>query len=74
MLGCKNNRIDNLKKIARATAFRLAKEFQEKNKVADPLKKVENKFTIKASTKIDKSKIPQKTTIIDSRRRKIEFS
>jgi hypothetical protein len=25
MLGCKNNRIDNLKKIARATAFRLAK-------------------------------------------------
>jgi hypothetical protein len=25
MLGCKNNRIDNLKKLARATAFRLAK-------------------------------------------------
>jgi len=28
MLGCKNNRIDNLKKLASATAFRLAKEFQ----------------------------------------------
>lgn len=28
MLGCKNNRVDNLKKLARATAFRLAKEFQ----------------------------------------------
>lgn len=25
MLGCKNNREDNLKKLARATAFRLAK-------------------------------------------------
>jgi len=32
MLGCKNNREDNLKKLARTTAFRLAKEFQEKNK------------------------------------------
>jgi len=32
MLGCKNNRVDNLKKLARATAFRLAKEYQEKNK------------------------------------------
>jgi hypothetical protein len=28
MLGCKNNRVDNLKKLARATAFRLAKEYQ----------------------------------------------
>jgi hypothetical protein len=25
MLGCKNNRIENIKKLARATAFRLAK-------------------------------------------------
>ena len=25
MLGCKNNREDNLKKLARSTAFRLAK-------------------------------------------------
>jgi hypothetical protein len=25
MLGCKNNRVENLKKLARATAFRLAK-------------------------------------------------
>ena len=25
MLGCKNNRVDNLKKLARTTAFRLAK-------------------------------------------------
>ena len=68
MLGCKNNRIDNLKKLARVTAFRLAKEFQEKNKVNDSSKKIENKFTIKTSTKIDKGKIPQKT-VIDSRKR-----
>ena len=27
MLGCKNNREDNLKKLARSTAFRLAKEY-----------------------------------------------
>lgn len=40
MLGCKNNRIDNLKKLARATAFRLAKEFQEKNKAVDTNKKI----------------------------------
>jgi len=35
MLGCKNSRVDNLKKLARATAFRLAKEFQEKNRAQD---------------------------------------
>lgn len=41
MLGCKNNRIDNIKKLARATAFRLAKEYQEKNKVvAESNKKI----------------------------------
>lgn len=40
MLGCKNNRVDNLKKLARATAFRLAKEFQEKNRVVDSNKKI----------------------------------
>ena len=66
MLGCKNNRIDNIKKLARATAFRLAKQFQEKNKVVESNKKIENKFTIKTSTKIDKNKVPQKT--IDSRK------
>lgn len=49
MLGCKNNREDNLKKLARATAFRLAKEYQEKNRVTDSSKKIENKFTIKTS-------------------------
>lgn len=70
MLGCKNNRVDNLKKLARATAFRLAKEYQEKNKVVDSTKKIENKFTIKTSTKIAQSKIPQKTTVIDSRKSK----
>lgn len=68
MLGCKNNRIENIKKLARATAFRLAKEYQEKNKVVESTKKIENKFTIKTSTKIDKSKVPQKTTTIDSRK------
>lgn len=68
MLGCKNNRIENIKKLARATAFRLAKEYQEKNKVVESTKKIENKFTIKTSTKIDKSKGPQKTTTIDSRK------
>lgn len=52
MLGCKNNRVDNLKKLARATAFRLAKEFQEKNRAVDSNKRIENKFTIKTSTKI----------------------
>lgn len=42
MLGCKTNRVDNLKKLARATAFRLAKEYQEKNRVAvvDSSKKI----------------------------------
>lgn len=70
MLGCKNNRIENIKKLARATAFRLAKEFQEKNKVVESSKKIENKFTIKTSTKIDKTKVPQKTTTIDSRKSK----
>ena len=28
MLGCKNNRIENIKKLARTTSFRLAKEYQ----------------------------------------------
>jgi hypothetical protein len=32
MLGCKNNRVDNLKKLARTTAYRLGKEFIEKSK------------------------------------------
>jgi hypothetical protein len=68
MLGCKNNRVDNLKKLARATAFRLAKEFQEKNRVTDSNKKIENKFTIKTTNKIDKTKMVQKTSIIDSRK------
>ena len=35
MLGCKNNREDNLKKLARSTAFRLAKEHMEKSKTKD---------------------------------------
>lgn len=69
MLGCKNNRVDNLKKLARATAFRLAKEFQENSKGVDSSRKIENKFTIKTSTKIEKSRIPSKSTVIDSRRR-----
>lgn len=73
MLGCKNNRIDNLKKLARATAFRLAKEFQEKAKGIDSNKKIENKFQIKTSTKIDKSKIPSKAAVIDSRRRTFRY-
>lgn len=74
MLGCKNNRVDNLKKLARATAFRLAKEYQEKNKVVDSTKKIENKFTIKTNTKIPaQSKIPQKTTVIDSRKSKFSL-
>ena len=71
MLGCKNNRVDNLKKLARATAFRLAKEFQEKNR-GDSNKKIENKFTIKTSTKIDKTKMVQKT-VVDSRKSKFLF-
>ncbi len=32
MLGAKNNRIDNVKKLARTTAYRLANEFMEKSK------------------------------------------
>ena len=74
MLGCKNNRIDNLKQLARATAFRLAKEYQEKNKVVDSTKKIENKFTIKTNTKIPtQSKISQKTAVIDSRKSKFSL-
>lgn len=75
MLGCKNNREDNLKKLARATAFRLAKEYQEKSKVTESNKKIENKFTIKTSTKIERiSKIPQKTAtnMLDPKRKRIE--
>ena len=60
MLGCKNNRVDNLKKLARATAFRLAKEYQEKNRAPESTKKLDNKFTIKTSTKIERPRIPQK--------------
>lgn len=32
MLGCKTNREENIKKLARPTAFRLANEFIEKSK------------------------------------------
>jgi hypothetical protein len=34
MLGAKNNRIENVKKLARSTAYRLANEFIEKSKAA----------------------------------------
>lgn len=71
MLGCKNNRVDNLKKLARATAFRLAKEFQEKNRALETNKKVENKFTIKTSTKIERGRIGQKA-VIDSRKTRVQ--
>lgn len=37
----------------------------------DSSKKIDNKFTIKTSTKIERSKIPQKTTVVDSRKKKI---
>lgn len=63
MLGCKNNRIDNLKKLARATAFRLAKEFLQKGqaKQHNSTKKVENKFNIKPGIKIERGKVPRST-------------
>lgn len=63
MLGAKNNREENLKKLARSTAFRLAKEFMEKGQSKDQnsTKKVENKFNIKPGVKIDRSKIPRAT-------------
>ena len=69
MLGCKNNRVDNLKKLARATAFRLAKEFQEKNRVIDSSKKLENKFTIKTSTKIERNRVSQKPAVVPDNKR-----
>jgi hypothetical protein len=48
MLGAKNNRIDNIKKLARTTAYRLANEFIEKSKAAEKSsKKIENRFNIK---------------------------
>ena len=61
MLGCKNNRVDNLKKLARATAFRLAKEYQEKNRAPESSKKLDNKFTIKMPTKSERPRVLQKT-------------
>lgn len=76
MLGAKNNRVDNIKKLARSTAYRLANEFIEKSKATEKSsKKIENKFTIKQTTKIvDKAKIPPQTRIslLDSKRRKID--
>lgn len=75
MLGAKNNRVDNIKKLARSTAYRLANEFIQKSKAAQKSsKKIENKFTIKQTTnKIQKAKIPQtRISILDSKRRKID--
>jgi hypothetical protein len=34
MLGCKTNRVENLKKLARATAYRLGKEYQDKQQLS----------------------------------------
>ena len=68
MLGCKTNRVDNLKKLARATAFRLAKEFQENQRRGDSSKKIENKFTIKASNKVERTKVAAKTNIVNARK------
>lgn len=75
MLGAKNNRVDNIKKLARSTAYRLANEFIQKSKAAQKSsKKIENKFTIKQTTnKIQKAKIPQtRISILDSKRRKMD--
>jgi len=41
-----------VKKLAKTSAFRLSKEFIERNKNKPPVKKVENKFTIKTNPKI----------------------
>lgn len=73
MLGCKNNREDNLKKLARSTAFRLAKEHLEKTKYKDQgsAKKIENKFNIKPNAKIDRPKIP-KNSFNETKKKKVE--
>ena len=66
MLGCKNNRQDNLKKLARTTAYRLAREYLQKNKTTDSsVKRVQNKFTIKAGSKFEnKAKVNNTRTNI----------
>jgi hypothetical protein len=74
MLGAKNNRIENVKKLARTTAYRLANEFIEKTKAAEKSsKKIENKFKIKqtGNTKVEKAKVPvPRTSLLDPKRRK----
>lgn len=75
MLGAKNNRVENVKKLARSTAYRLANEFIEKSKAAQKSsKKIQNKFTIKqTSTKIQKAKVTNtRTLLMDPKRRKID--
>lgn len=75
MLGCKNNREDNLKKLARATAFRLAKEFLEKSKTKEgSSKKIENKFNIKPTYRAERPRVPKVSlnSTNEMKRKKIE--
>jgi len=64
MLGCKNNRVDNLKKLARTTAFRLAKEFLEKKtKEQSSNKRITNKFNIKPTYKVERPRVSNKIPV-----------
>jgi hypothetical protein len=73
MLGCKNNREDNLKKLARTTAFRLAKEYVEKTKsnTNSANKKVENKFNIKPINRNEKQKVVRPPVSNEVKRKKV---
>lgn len=73
MLGCKNNREDGLKKLARSTAFRLAKEYIEKSKVKDQgsNRRIENKFNIKATSKVERPKVG-KVGVNEVKKKKVE--
>lgn len=75
MLGCKNNRDENLKKLARTTAFRLAKEFLENAKMKDRAtnKKPSNKFNIKPTTKIERPRVSNKVVVTSEvKKKKVE--
>lgn len=65
-----------MKKLARATAFRLAKEFLEKSKTKDgSAKKIENKFNIKPTYRVPggpKISKPSFNSTNEVKRKKVE--
>lgn len=73
MLGCKANRIQNMKKLARASAYRLSKEHMEKQAalLKAQNKNEGNKFNFKRKTQVSGSdkQQPQSTNYIVGRKK-----